>query len=100
MQGVLLFPQTEDRTQPIDKRLLMIRLWLVPWLETTTAVGMGQPFALRPSHSHGDVQPRAGQFRPSRAPCFRASTRLPHASTLPARPAKKRQSGIPGATLG
>jgi hypothetical protein len=62
MQGVLLFPQTEDRTQPIETKLLMIRLKLVPWLETTTAVGMDQPFAVRPSHSHGEVQPRAGQF--------------------------------------
>ena len=68
MQGALLFPQTEDRTQPVDKKLLMIRLELVPWLETTTAVGMGQPFAVRPSHSHGEVQTRSGQF--SRRACL------------------------------
>src|ERR1017187_6205695 len=68
MQGVLLFPQTEDRTQPIETKLLMIRLELVPWLETTTAVGMGQPFAVRPSHSHGEVQTRSGQF--SRRACL------------------------------
>ena len=47
----------------------MIRLKLVPWLETTTAVGMDQPSAVRPSHSHGEVQPRTGQFR-RRVPCF------------------------------
>src|ERR1039457_4564314 len=48
---------------PLKNGILMIRLKLVPWLETTTAVGMDQPFAVRPSHSHGEVQPRAGQFR-------------------------------------
>jgi hypothetical protein len=41
----------------------MIRLDLVPWLETTTAVGMDQPVHCAPIPlSHGEVQTRSGQF--------------------------------------
>src|ERR1035437_7104256 len=104
MRGVLLFPQTDDRTQPIEKKLLMMRLELVPWLETTTAVGMGQPFAVRPSHNHGEVQPRAGQFRRRARLARHAVALLPRAdgsqTTRPGRdrrtPARSRREAQEG----
>src|ERR1017187_4235767 len=43
MQGVLLSSQTDGRTQPIETKPLMILRELVPWPQTTSAVGMDQP---------------------------------------------------------
>src|ERR1035441_1340864 len=54
-------PRTEHN--PLKNGILMIRLDLVPWLETTAAVGMNQPVRGAPIPPHGEVQTRAGQFR-------------------------------------
>src|ERR1035438_434320 len=103
MQIPALFLHTEDRTQPIEKR----HTYDSPGSRSLAGnhrCGWNEPTGSRCAHPTPWRSPnsRWTVFPPgmSRAPCFRASTRLPHASTLPARPAKRKQSGIPGATLG
>src|ERR1017187_2104544 len=59
-------PRTEHN--PLKNGILMIRLDLVPWLETTAAVGMNQPVRGAPIPPHGEVQTRSGQF--SRRACL------------------------------
>src|ERR1035438_3716540 len=53
-------PRTEHN--PLKNGILRIRLDLVPWLETTAAVGMNQPVCGAPIPPHGEVQTRSGQF--------------------------------------
>src|SRR5664280_3006 len=67
-------PRTEHN--PLKNGILMIRLDLVPWLETTAAVGMDQPVRGAPIslpwRSPNSLRP---VFPPgtSRAPCSRAT---------------------------
>src|ERR1017187_7270916 len=61
MQGVPLFSQAEDRTQPIEKR----HTYDSPGSRSVAGnhqlrLEWTNRFAVRPSHSHGEVQTRSG----------------------------------------
>src|ERR1035437_7145441 len=76
-------PRTEHN--PLKNGILMIRLDLVPWLETTTAVGMDQPVRCAPIPLPWRSP---NSLRPVSPP---GTSRVPYTPALP--PAGCRRSG-------
>src|ERR1019366_3858778 len=76
IQGVLLSSQTDGRTQPIEKKPLMILLELVPWPQPTNAVGMDQPVRGAAGRASCTANHQCGWNGPTGSRCSRASLLL------------------------